>query len=331
MYNYCMKTIISLDSFSGAISPSEATAIAAKAVADVLPHTEIRELPVADGRIGGLYAFKKAVGGDYKSNVVHDPFMMPEEVKILRTGDVAVIDADEWKTDNATFDSRYASSYGIGELIKSAAEDGAKHIIIIATDVDFFDAGAGLLAALGATFTDAEGFPVMPNAKTFTDLYSVDLSSITKFEDIEFSVIPSTTKSIFGIPKGIDAEPKALYDAIYSHTGRDYTECACTACLGGVGYAVQAMFGARFVSGCTALCSVADVSKMMKSFSFVITNLSTAYDDGLPSIADLAKANEVDMVAYLGGHTSRNGGDITAETVYAKAVEIACLLKTASD
>ncbi len=46
------------------------------------------------------------------------------------------------------------TSYGLGEMIKHALDNDAKHVVISLGGIDSFDAGAGMLQALGAQFYD---------------------------------------------------------------------------------------------------------------------------------------------------------------------------------
>ena len=55
-----------------------------------------------------------------------------------------------------------ATTYGSGELLRAALDAGARTIVFGVGGSATTDGGAGMLAALGARFLDADGEPVAP-------------------------------------------------------------------------------------------------------------------------------------------------------------------------
>ena len=83
-----MKIVIAPDSFKGTLTAYEAALTIAEAFTDA---GETVQFPVADGGEGTLSCFKSAIGGNYVTTSVANPYLERIEAKFLLSGDTAVV------------------------------------------------------------------------------------------------------------------------------------------------------------------------------------------------------------------------------------------------
>jgi glycerate kinase len=111
------------------------------------------------------------------------------------------------------------TTYGVGQLIAAAVDAGAKRIILGLGGSGTNDAGAGLLAALGATAVDGD---LAAGAAGLAELTAVDLEpALSRVAGIEFVAASDVENpmlglrgatNIFGSQKGITDDRKPAVD-----------------------------------------------------------------------------------------------------------------------
>ena len=156
-----MKVLIAPDSFKEALdAPAVAAAIAA-GVKQALPSAEVVELPIADGGEGTTQALVSATQGRLIEQSVTGPMgdQVAGFVGVLGDGNTAVVECASasglhWVPPEQR-NPWLATSYGTGELILLALEQGIRSFIIGLGGSATNDAGMGMLQALGARFYDA--------------------------------------------------------------------------------------------------------------------------------------------------------------------------------
>lgn len=83
-----------------------------------------------------------------------------------------------------------ASSYGVGELINHAISMGCRQLILTLGGTVTNDGGCGMLSALGAKLTDAEGKEIERGGRGLMQIKNMDLSvPRQKMKDIEVIVL----------------------------------------------------------------------------------------------------------------------------------------------
>ena len=149
----------------------------------VFPDADYKLLPMADGGEGTSAVLSYVLGGRWKEVRVHDPLMRPITAKYLLLPDAtAVIEvAQACGLHLLTADERnpvIASSYGVGELIEDALEEGAKRIVIGLGGSATNDAGLGMLMALGITFHDINDSLLTHGGGALASLHKLDNTSL---------------------------------------------------------------------------------------------------------------------------------------------------------
>lgn len=161
-----MKIVIATDSFKGTLKADEACEIVADAIRQVQPGVLVVVKPMADGGEGTARAMIKAVNGRWIPRRVCGPLpdMQVEAgfawfqdrtalVEMASASGLELLRAEQMNPLNTT-------TYGTGQLIKAAAEHGARKILLAVGGSATVDGGLGAATALGWNFLDDEDNPI---------------------------------------------------------------------------------------------------------------------------------------------------------------------------
>jgi glycerate 2-kinase len=157
-YSAVVRIVIAVDKFAGTLTAPEAARAIAEGWGRARPGDEIVSVPMADGGPGFLDALVAAGGGDERLATVSGPlgeavtarYLVRERDSVL-TAYIEVAEACGLHlVPEEAREPLRATSYGVGELVSAALEDGARRIVLGLGGTCTTDGGAGLLAALGA-------------------------------------------------------------------------------------------------------------------------------------------------------------------------------------
>ncbi|CAN5190334.1 glycerate kinase [soil metagenome] len=149
-----LKVLIAPDSFKGSLSATEVASAIAEGWLAVRPGDVISIAPLADGGEGTVDAIHSAVPGAVRRDAgeVRGPDSRPVRGEWLRLPDgTAVVELAQSSglPLMAELDPLRASTFGLGQVIAAALDDGARRLIIGLGGSASTDAGTGALAALG--------------------------------------------------------------------------------------------------------------------------------------------------------------------------------------
>lgn len=223
------------DSFKGTLSAIEVCNIMKSSIKNLYKDANIISVPVADGGEGTVDAFLYALGGEKKSAWVSDAF---NEQKILAhyamlKDDIAVIEMaacaglplvkNRLEPDKTT-------TFGVGELIIDAINNGAKKIILGLGGSATNDGGCGMAAALGVKFKDEQNQEFIPTGGTLSQIYKIDMNNIySKIKDVEFISMCDVdnplcgklgASAVFAPQKGADEDMVKLLDEGLAHLAK---------------------------------------------------------------------------------------------------------------
>ncbi len=269
-----MRIIVAPDKFKDCLSaPKVAEAIAAGLkLAD--PYVQIDLCPMGDGGEGTVDALVKATNGRFITQGVTGPIpgtIVGATMGFLGDGTTAVIEmAQASGLHLLRPDERNpmrTTTYGTGELIRRALDEGAKQIILGIGGSATVDGGLGALQACGAKiFVMREGADAAEELKepaTGQDL--IDLESVVPPPEMSVKVIvacdvdnPLTgangAAEIFGPQKGATKEQVKLLDEALGRLAEaleaeDAAKLPGAGAAGGLGFAMLAFFGAEMRPG----------------------------------------------------------------------------------
>jgi len=290
-----MKIVIAPDSFKESLSASEVVNAIEAGFVEVLPNAEVLKLPVADGGEGTTEVLISATHGRYSSTQVMGP--MGEVINaswgMLGNSKTAVIEvARACGLSLVPLENRnpmIATSYGVGELILAAMNEGANHIIVGLGGSACNDGGTGMLQALGVRLLDISGNQLNLGGGSLSSLSSIDPSAIdSRLQGVSFEVAcdvdnpllgPQGASVIFASQKGADSEMITQLDANLTHYSdiltstikKDVSEVPGSGAAGGIGSAFLAFLNAELKSGINIVLDAMDFDHQIKGADLVVT------------------------------------------------------------
>jgi glycerate kinase len=160
-----VRVLIAPDKFAGTLSAVEAAAAIAEGWRRTSPSDELVEVPLADGGPGFVDVLHATLGGELLGVRVTGPLGTPVDATVLLVGDTAYVESAQacgLHLVPEPRDPRVSTTYGVGELVLAARDAGARRVVLGLGGSGTNDAGAGLLAALGARAVDVDGTDAAP-------------------------------------------------------------------------------------------------------------------------------------------------------------------------
>lgn len=160
------KILVAVDSFKGSMTSLEAGNAIKKGIKSILPDTEVRVRPVADGGEGTTDALiygRDGVSRErcYVTGPLGDRITAEYTIYNAADGRTAVMEmavaAGLPLVPGNRRDPMHTTTYGVGEMINDAVSKGCERFIIGIGGSATNDGGIGMLQALGFSCLDADG------------------------------------------------------------------------------------------------------------------------------------------------------------------------------
>jgi glycerate kinase len=324
-----MKIIAAPDSFKGSMSAVEVCKHIEKGIRLVDDRIEVVKIPMADGGEGTVDALVNSTGGRYITAKVKDPLMRDINASygILGNGRTAVIEmaAASGITLLAAQERNplLTNTFGTGQLIKHALEQGCRDIIIGVGGSATNDGGAGMAMALGAKFTDTSGKEIGFGGGALSKLDNIDLSRldprifesrITVACDVDIPLCGEKGASyVFGPQKGADARMVKILDnnlfrfagIIKKVTGKSIINVKGAGAAGGLAGGIIAFLAAELRSGIDIVIKESKLEEQIAGSDLIITgegkmDVQTVYGKTPLGVAKAASKNRVPVIAIVG-------------------------------
>ena len=328
------KIIIIPDSFKGSLSSLEVCNAIEEGILKVFKNAKIKKIPVADGGEGTVDSILYATGGKIKKVKARNPLGEIVEAKYgIIDNNKAVIEMAEASGLTLVKEKNplKSSTYGTGELIKDAIENGIKEILIGIGGSATNDCGIGMANALGYRFFDEHGNELEAIAENMIKIAKIDDSNIyKKIFDVKINVACDVKNplygkdgatAIYGSQKGVTKESFDLLDNGLKNVAKlvkekfnkeiDYIEGSGAA--GGLGGGLIAFCNAELKSGIDAVLDIVDFENEIKDASLIITGegaIDGQTKKGKVPVGIAKRANNIPVIAIVGD--IRDG----AEAVY---------------
>jgi len=188
-------------------------------------------------------------------------------------------------------DPRRTSTYGVGQLMRAAAQAGAQRMIVGLGGSATNDGGAGAMQALGVHFYDSNNHVLPPG------LGGGDLRAIARVDASELAFAAATVpiiiasdvtnpltgpqgaSAVYGPQKGANPDMAAELDDALSHyaqvlrrdLGQDIADRSGAGAAGGLGAALLAFMGAQMQSGIDLVLDAARFNTHAQGADWVFT------------------------------------------------------------
>jgi glycerate kinase len=285
--------VLAPDSFKGSLSASDAAAAIAEGLRRVWPDADLRLCPMADGGEGTLDAVLSR-GGQRLTAGISDVAGKPLAVAYGLIGEpaTAVVEVAQvvGLTDPAVaaIDVEHRTTLGVGEMIRNRLDAGVRSFMIGLGGSSTNDGGAGLLAALGLSLTDARGRAIEPTPAGLATLAAVDASRLDpRLADARIIVMSDVNNpltgergatAIFGPQKGLRRERIAEIDGRIANFAslteraldRRARDKSGAGAAGGLGFALQ-LIGGEMRSGAEVVADLIGLDAALDGADWAIT------------------------------------------------------------
>lgn len=324
-----MKILVASDSFKGSLSSEQIIRLVQQAAGRVFPEAQVEGLLVADGGEGTVEALVRQLGGRLRTRTVCGPLGAPVEARYgLLPGGRAIVEMAQASglplLRAEERDPLRATSFGTGELIRDALDQGVRDLTVAIGGSATNDGGMGALAALGVRFLDPEGRELPGCGGQLGRVCRVDCSGLhPAAAGARFTVLcdvtnlllgPAGASYTFGPQKGADEAALRLLEAGMTHYAgvveRETGVCAAAVpgagAAGGLGFGLMTLLQARLRPGVETVLDLLDFDARLAGTDLVITGEGRM--DGqsscgkLPAgVGDRCKRAGVPAVAIVGG------------------------------
>ncbi|CAK2430408.1 glycerate kinase [Vibrio crassostreae] len=299
-----MKIVIAPDSFKESLSAVSVAACIEKGFREIFPDADYVTLPLADGGEGTVDVLLQGLAGQKRSHQVEGPLgaLVNAEWAILEPSasnqkktaliEIAAASGLDLLTPEQR-DPLVASSFGTGQLILEAMQQGVQTIILGLGGSATNDGGAGIVQALGGRLLDRAGQELSRGGAALADLASIDLTDLdSRCADIELIVAcdvdnplcgDNGASHIFGPQKGASPEQVVMLDQALANFAQVAEAQGCVSgdesvhkrtgygAAGGTPMGLGLLFNMQIKPGIEMVLDVLQADEVLKGADLVIT------------------------------------------------------------
>jgi len=324
-----MRILVSPNAFKNSLAAADV----AEAIRAGLKESKLRCtvdcFPVGDGGDGTAELILKYNNGSIVSATVHDPLMRKISssfgwIKESKTAVIEMANASGLRLlQSNELDPLHTSSFGTGELITEALNQGANNIMMCIGGSATVDGAVGLLQALGFRFLDKNEKELIKPPATLINLETIDFSGvddrirqckIVVLCDVENILLGKEgAAEVFGPQKGaspadirkLEASLTKLANIILKQTGKNVSKIKSGGAAGGMAAGLAAFLNADLENGIDHFLSLTNFDEALENADLVITgegsiDVQTLHGKGPFGVAKRAKEKGIPVIGLAG-------------------------------
>ena len=324
-----MKIVIAPDKFKNSLTGLQFCNAVEEGIRSVNSDIEIVKLPLADGGDGTLEVVNFYIKGKFIGVEVNNPFFQPVTATYLysettKTVFIEMAEASGVKLlQPQQFDCKNATTFGTGEMIVDAINNGASKIILGIGGSATNDCGIGMATALGYRFLDKNNDTVTPIGANLSHISSIDVTNVhPKLRDVKFSIAcdvsnplygPNGAAYIYAAQKGASEEDIMMLDKglkgfskiINAVFNVDVQTIKGAGAAGGMGIASKVFLKGVLESGIKLIKQLADFDNQISGADWIITgegklDVQTFSGKTIKGVMNSAKAKKIKVAAFCG-------------------------------
>ncbi len=338
-----MKIVIAPDSFKESMSAASTADAIEKGIRNVDRNIDVIKMPLADGGEGTVEALVNSMNGKLITHTVTGPLgdkvkafygVIGKKTAVIEIAAAAGLDLIPVEKR----DPMKTTTYGVGELILHALDQGIRHFLIGLGGSATNDGGIGMVQALGVRIIDKNGDSVCFGGE---GLANVDQISVTKMDkrvkECTFEIAcdvknpltgPEGASFIFGSQKGaapnmvesLDQAMKKYEQLLERDLQVDVSSIEGAGAAGGLGAAFIAFLGAKLQRGIDLITEITNIEMHIKEADLVITGEGkiddqTIYGKTPVGVAKIAKKHGVPVIAITGAN------QVTTSEIYEAGID----------
>lgn len=319
-----IKILVAVDTFKGTVSSVDI----GKTIKGQLSDHDVDYLSVSDGGEGIVSALEGQLKGQRVYTKIHDPLFRQIEAYYYLTEDqTAVVESalacglDLVKGEENPLKT---TTYGVGQLIVHALENGVKKFIVGIGGSSTNDGGIGMLEALGVKFFDHD-HKIMKRLRgiQLKDIAGFDVSHLNSLiEGAEITVACDVDNPLlgkkgatytFGPQKGGDASMCKILEAGMGHYaglveevfGFSNRHLSGAGAAGGLGFCFVSFLNAKLQSGLDLVLDALKFDDLVSNYELVITGEGKIDEQTLHGkvpigVLERASRKHVEVIAICG-------------------------------
>lgn len=322
------KIVIAPDSFKGSISAQDAAKAIDRGLRDGFQDKAslVSVLsPIADGGEGTLDALST------EAQRITVEVTSTNGKRIIAqygaVGDTAIIEmaraAGLTLTPENERNASLATTFGVGELIKDALDNGYKNILLTVGGSGTNDGGCGMFSSLGARFLDSYKNSFVPTGATLEKIADIDISELDKrLFDCRFIIATDVKNTLCGNTgatyvyarqKGADDDSLLQMERGMCHyaallkekCNRDIASIEGCGAGGGISSPLLAFLGAEIRSGIDAVLDTVGFDTLIRDADAIITgegkiDAQSLYGKAISGVANAAKRYDIPVYCFVG-------------------------------
>lgn len=275
-----MKILLAFDSFKGCMTAGQACHAAAEGVHAIYPDWDTVEIPLSDGGEGLVRCVEDILKTTSRTILVHGPLMEPVSATYALSADRKTAYMEMATASGlplvavALRDAMAATTYGVGEMIADALQQGCQHIVMGIGGSATTDGGKGMIRAL----TDLGYLDDRGNRQ---DELIINCRFTVACDVTNPLYGPQGAAYIYGPQKGATPQQVVQLDNSLRQLAKD-TELAGlatpelavypgTGAAGGLGYGLLAYLKAELKSGIDVVLDITSFGRHLENATLVIT------------------------------------------------------------
>jgi glycerate kinase len=324
-----MKIVVAPDSFKGSLTAIEVSVAIEQGIREVFPEAEVIKIPMADGGEGTVQCLVNATGGKILEEKVIGP--LGDEVLafygILGDRKTAIVEMAAASGLILIPESKrnplVTTTYGTGQLIKAALDQGCRKMIIGIGGSATNDGGAGMVQALGVKLLDQEGKEVGFGGGELKKIVKIDISCMdNRLSDTKVLVAsdvnnplcgPQGASKIYGPQKGatpevieeLDKSLSYFAELIKRDLNKEVKDIPGAGAAGGLGAGLMAFLNAELRPGIEIIIEIVKIEQIIRESDLLITgegriDAQSVFGKVPFGLGKMAKKYNVPVIAIVG-------------------------------
>lgn len=289
-----MRVVIAPDSFKGSLGSPEVAEAVKRGFFRANPSFAVTLKPLADGGEGTVRAVVLATGGKTVTLEVTGPLwekvqvevgILPDGTCVLELAQAAGLPL----VPKGKRNPRFTTTYGVGEMLRWAIEQGYRKIVLGVGGSATCDGGMGALTALGVRFLDDAGRELEGVGENLAKIARVDTGALLRppsgtairiASDVTNPLYgPLGAAHVFAPQKGASPEDVARLDSglrhfaevIRTQLGVSVDTLSGGGAAGGIVAGLFAFLGAQVVPGIRFIADLVGLEEAIRAADFVLT------------------------------------------------------------
>ncbi|MVM30032.1 glycerate kinase [Spirosoma sp. HMF4905] len=321
-----MKILLAPDKFKGSLTASEVCTAMTEGILLANPTAEVVSVPMADGGEGTAEVLTQVTQGVWHTITAQNPLGYAVEAGYGISGDGKTAFIEMAQASGlrllklSELDPFQANTFGTGEVIAHAIQQGVEHIVLGIGGSATNDAGTGMAAALGWQFLDESGQQLRPCGGNLGQIQTIIPPKTTWEGTVEVAcdvtnplVGPQGATYIYGPQKGaksadlpiLDAGMKHWAEVVQTQFNLDLSDMPGAGAAGGLGAGAVLFLKGRLTEGVNLLMKHTQLAEKMAGADLVFTgegriDNQTLQGKLIAGITRMAQEQHIPVVALCG-------------------------------